>query len=129
MAQVSLGEMALGSFPIVYRATGLNVNQTNTDIGSFTGLPSRYIVDALYFDNASATPTLSTVSLRTAAGGAGSAIVNAQALISLISSTTLLGATLAIQAVQTAPTLTLRAVVAAGGVATVDATLIIIPLL
>lgn len=115
-------------FPMIFRLTGLNVNQANTDLGSFTGLPARYIVRALWFENASATPTLSTISLRTASGGGGSAIINAQALSSLVSSTTLLSATMAINAVQTVSSLVLRADVAAGGAATVDATLEIVPL-
>lgn len=99
------------SVTLVYRATGLNTNQTNTDIGSFTGLPARYIVRRLTVDNASATPTLSTVSLRTATGGGGTAIVNAQALSTLTAATTFLDSTLAVTtSVQTASTLTIRAV-------------------
>ena len=113
----------------IFRATGLNVNQTNTDIGSFTNLPSRYIVRRLTVDNASATPTLSTVSLRTATGGAGTAIVNAQALSGLTAATTFLDSVLAVTtSVQTTSTLTIRAVAAAGAPATCDFTLEITPL-
>ena len=123
------GETLMGSVPLLYRVTSLNVNQTNTDVGTFTGLPAKYIVGALWFDNASATPTLSTISLRTAAGGGGNAIVNLQALSTLTSPTVLLSAVLAItNAIQTASTLVLRSVVAAGQAATVDATLLIYPL-
>jgi hypothetical protein len=115
--------------PLVYRLTTLNVNQTNTDVGTFSNLPSKYIVRRLTFDNASATPTLSTVSLRTATGGGGTAIVNAQALSSLSATTTFVDSTLAVTTtVQTASSLVVRAVAAAGGAATVDATLEITPL-
>lgn len=115
--------------PLVYRAKGLNINQVNTDVGSFSTLPARYIVRRLTFDNASATPTLSTVSLRTATGGGGTAIVSVQALSSLSASTTFLDSTLAVTAtVQTASTLTIRAVTAAGTAATVDVTLEVVPL-
>jgi len=124
----SLGEMAVGSFPMIFQLSGLNVNQANTDIGTFTGLPPRYIVRKLYFNNASAAPTLATVDLRTAAAGAGSAIVSAQVLSTLSSAGVVLDSTLALTTAQTAPSLVVRAVAAAGGAATVDAALEIIPL-
>ena len=112
--------------PQIYRLTGLNVNQANTDLGSFTGLPALYVVRRLTFNNASATPTLSTVDLRTAAAGAGTAIVSAQALASLTAAATLVDATLAVTtSTQTASSLVVRGVAAAGGAATVDATLVI----
>lgn len=115
--------------PLIYRAKGLNVNQTATDIGSFTNLPARYIVRRLYFENASTTPALSTVDLRTASGGGGTAIAAAVALSSLTTSSTLLDATLAVtSSVQTVPTLTLRAVAAAGTASTIDVTLEVVPL-
>lgn len=121
-----------GGYPgsIIFRLTGLNINQTNTDIGTFTGLPAKYIVRRLTFDNASATPTLSTVSLRTATAGGGTAIVNAQALVSLNGATVFLDSTLAVTAnTQTASSLVLRAVAAAGLASTVDVTLEIEPLI
>lgn len=115
---------------LVFCLTGLNINQTATDIGTFTGLPAKYIVRRLTFDNASATPTLSTVSLRTAAAGGGTAIVNAQALVSLNGATVFLDSTLAVTAnTQTASSLVLRAVAAAGLASTVDCTLEIEPLI
>lgn len=110
--------------PLLYRATALNVNQANTDIGTFTGLPTLYIVRRLTFNNASATPTLATVALRTAAAGAGTAIVTAQALSTLSAASTFVDSTLAVTtATQNSATLVLRAVAAAGVAATVDATL------
>lgn len=113
----------------ILRAKSLNVNQVNTDIGSFTGLPSRYIVRRFTWENCSATPTLATVDLRTAAAGGGTAIVSAQALAALSASTTFLDSTLAVVAtVQTASTLTIRGVAAAGGASTCDASLEITPL-
>jgi hypothetical protein len=117
------------SLPLVYRATGLNVNQTNTDIGSYTTLPAKYIVRRFTVDNCSATPTSSTVSLRTAIGGGGTAIVNAAALATLTATTTFLDTSLAVTtATQSTATLTIRSVAAAGGAATCDFTLEITPL-
>lgn len=121
--------MMSGNSPIIFRAKGLNVNQVTTDIGSFTGLPSRYIPRRFSVDNCSATPTLATIDLRTATGGAGSAVVVASPLSSLTASTTIFDATLAITTtVQTASTLTIRSVAAAGSTATCDFTLVVDPL-
>jgi hypothetical protein len=121
-----------GSVPtsnLIYRATAISVNSANTDVGTFTGLPSKYIVRRLTFDNASGTPTLATISLRTAASGSGSAIVSGQALAGLSSTAIFLDSTLAISTnTQTANTLYLRNVVAAGSGITCDATLEIMPL-
>lgn len=123
------GETLLGTTPLLYQLFGLNLNVgANTDIGTFTGLPARYIVRRLTFQNASATPTLSTVDLRTAAGGGGTAIVAAQALASLSTTVIVVDSTLAVSSVQTASSLIVRAVAAAGVGATVDATLEITPL-
>lgn len=114
---------------LIYRISGISVNSANTDVGSFTGLPAKYIVRRLTFDNASGTPTLATISLRTAASGGGSAIVSGQALAALNGATVFLDSTLAITTnTQTASTLYLRNVVAAGGAMTCDATLEIVPL-
>lgn len=124
------GESILGSAPMLFRAPSLNINQTATDIGSFTGLPARYIVRRFTVENASAVPTLSTIDLRTATGGGGSAVVSAQAMSGLASSSAFLDATIAIAGtVQTASTLTIRSVAAAGAPCTADFTLEITPLL
>lgn len=118
-----------GDLPLIYRSKTLNVNQVTTDIGTFTSLPARYVVRRFTVDNCSATPTLSTVDLRTAAAGGGTAVVSAAALSSLSASTTLVDTTLAVTtSVQTASTLTIRSVAAAGGAATCDFTLTVDPL-
>lgn len=116
---------------LIYRVKGVNLNVgANTDSGStFTNLPSRYIVRRLTFENASGTPTLSTVALRTASGGGGTAIVTAQALSTLSASTTLVDSALAVTTtVQTSQTLYLRDVAAAGSAMTADAALEVEPL-
>ena len=79
-----------------YRLNAVNLNQAATDLGSFTGLPSSYRVTRLTALNASTSLTLATLDLRTAAAGAGSAIVAAQALAALTGAGLLLDATLAL---------------------------------
>lgn len=118
------------SVPLVYRATGINLNAgANTDSGStFTNLPAKYIILHLFFDNASGTPTLSTIALRTASGGGGTAIVTAQALSSLSTTNITVDSVLAVTTTQTASTLYLRNVAAVGSAMTVDATLEVLPL-
>ena len=123
--------MAGNGMTIIYRAKGINLNAgANTDSGStFTGLPSRYIVRRLTFDNASGTPTLSTVALRTAASGGGTALVTAQALSTLNATTVLVDSTLAVTtSIQTASILYIRNVAAAGSAMTCDSTLEVTPL-
>lgn len=120
------------SLTLIYRAKGINLNAgANTDVTpTITGLPARYIVRRVTFENASGTPTLATIALRTASGGGGTAIVTAQALSSLNATTVYLDGTLAVTStVLTADTLTFRNVAAAGGAMTVDATVEVTPLL
>jgi hypothetical protein len=113
----------------VFRATGVNLNAgVNTDVATITGLPARYIVRRIIFENSSGTPTLATISVRTASGGGGTAVVNAQALASLNASTVYLDATLAVSTVLTASSLTLRNIAVAGSAMTVTCTVIIDPL-
>lgn len=121
---------AAAGIPLVYRATGVNLNAgANTDSGStFTNLPAKYLILHLFFDNASGTPTLSTMALRTASGGGGTAIVTAQALTTLSAANITVDSVLAVTTTQTAATLYLRNVAAAGGVMTADATLEVLPL-
>lgn len=115
---------------LLFRAKTLNVNQANTDIATISGLPSRYVVRRMTWENCTATPTLATVDLRTAASGGGSAIVSASALATLSATTTYLDSTLAVTTtVQTSSTLTVRGVAAAGGAATCDTTIEVMPLL
>lgn len=119
-----LATAAGGSRTRTYQLTGLNVNQTGADIGTFTGLPSKYAVRRLTLFDASTSLTLATLDLRTAAAGAGNAVVAAFALAALTAASKFIDATLAITAdYQTAASLIVRAVTAQGGAATVSAVL------
>lgn len=87
------------------------------DIGATgdTSVPipySSYVVRGLtlYGASASLAATSALVSLRTASGGGGSAIVNGQAPTALTAATVVLDATLALTTVQTATVLFLRVV-------------------
>ena len=109
-----------------YVLTGLNVNAAATDIGTFTGLPTKYRVIRCALFDASASLTLATVDLRTAAGGAGTALVAAFAAIALTASTKFVDATLAAIATtdyQNNSSLVLRCVTAQGAAATISAML------
>jgi hypothetical protein len=100
-------------------ATGKNVNNANTDINTFSGLPSKYRVVKLTAYDASIDLTTATVSLRTASGGGGTAIVNAQALSGCSATTKFADLTLAVTAdYQTSSSLTLRNDTAQGAAAT-----------
>lgn len=128
-AQGLTGAAGANAAQTVFRAMGVNLNAgVNTDVATITGLPARYIIRRIVFDNASGTPTLATISVRTASGGGGTAVVNAQALASLNASTAYLDATLAVATVLTASTLTLRNIAVAGSAMTVDVSVVIDPL-
>lgn len=102
-----------------YKLTGMNLNAALTDIGSFTGLPTKYRVMRLFGYDASTSLTLATVDLRTAAAGAGTAIVSAGVLSALTGATKFVDITLSVTGdYQTVATLTLRNVTAQGGAAT-----------
>ncbi len=102
-----------------YKVTAINLNSALTDVGSFTGLPAKYRVMRLMGYDASTSLTLATLDLRTATGGAGTAVVSAYALSGLTAGTKFADATLAVTAdYQTVSTLTLRNVTAQGGAAT-----------
>lgn len=104
-----------------YRLNALNLNQAATDLGSFTGLPSAYLVRRLTGLNATGSLALSTLDLRTAAAGAGSAIIAAAALAGFVDGTIAADVALTISNVkQTASALVARAVVSAGAAATID---------
>jgi hypothetical protein len=110
-----------GSRDKFYRLTAQNVNQTLTDLGSFTGLPASYRVRRLIALNGSISLTLATVDLRTAAAGAGTAIVAAQALSPITGAGLAIDLTLAVTTgIQTASSLVMRAVTAQGAAATCD---------
>lgn len=99
--------------------TGINLNSALTDVGTFSGLPSKYRVMRLMGFDASTNLTLATVDLRTTTGGGGTAIVAAYALSGLSAAAKFADATLAVTAdYQTVASLTLRNVTAQGGAAT-----------
>lgn len=116
--------------PLLYRSKTVSINAgANTDAATITGLPARYIVRRITFENASSTPTLATVGVFTGAGGTGTTVVTAQALSSLNAVTVFLDATLAISTtVLTSSSLTIRNIVAAGSAMTVDVTIEVTPL-
>lgn len=117
--------------PLVYRAKAVNLNAgIATDVATITGLPARYIVRRVTFENASGTPTLATVGVFTGAGGTGTTVVTAQALSSLNATTVYLDGTLAITStVLTSSSLTIRNIAVAGSAMTVDCTIEVTPLL
>lgn len=102
-----------------YTATAVNVNSAAADVASFTGLPAKYRVVRLMGYNASIDLTTATIDLRTAAAGAGTAIISAAALSALTTSSKFVDVALTVtDATQTASTLTLRNVTAQGSTAT-----------
>ncbi len=102
-----------------YKLTGINLNSALTDVGTFSGLPAKYRVMRLVGFDTSTSLTLATVDLRTAASGAGTAIVAAYALSGLSAASKFADATLAVTAdYQTVASLILRNVTAQGGAAT-----------
>jgi hypothetical protein len=104
-----------------YRVNAVNLNQIATDLTPFTGLPAAYRVRRLTVLNASTSLTLATLDLRTAAAGAGVAIVAAQALATLTGSGLAFDATLAVTTgIQTVASLIPRVVTSQGGAATCD---------
>lgn len=113
-----------GSNKVIRRVlTGLNINQTNTDIGTITGLPAKYRVRKVSFFDASADLTLSlaTVGLFTAAAGAGSGLVALALIQALTGATKITDMTVVGTDYQTAATLYLRVGVTNGAAATVSA--------
>jgi len=112
-----------------YVVTGLDVNVGATDIGSFAGLPAKYLVQDFYVFDASTTPLgAAVVVLRTAAAGGGSALATAPVAVGMTSpSVTASGAPLQ-AAYVTASTLYLRTVSPNGAALTVSAVLTIVDL-
>lgn len=104
-----------------FRLTGVNLNQTATDLGSFTGLPASYVVRRLTALNGSTSLTLATLDLRTAAAGAGTAIAATAALAAITGAAIAADVTLAITTgIQTASSLVARVVTGQGAPATCD---------
>ncbi len=98
----------------------VNLNSAATDVGTFARLPGKYRVRRLTVTNASISLTTATFSLRTQAAGAGTAIVNDQALAALTAAEKVTEPTLAVTDSQTAVTLVLRCNTAQGAAATAD---------
>lgn len=113
----------------IYRLSGLNINVANTDIGTFTGLPSQYILRRVTAYLASRLIAVASVSLFTGAGGTGTNLVNAFVLNTL-STTTFLDLTLVAQTtVLTSSSLVLRNVTPTGAAATCSFQIEISPLI
>lgn len=104
---------------IHFLITGISLNAAVTDVGMFTGLPAKYRISKLTGFDTSTSLTLATVDLRTAAAGAGTAIIAAYALAGLTAATKQVDCTLAVTTdYQTAATLYLRNITPQGGAAT-----------
>lgn len=104
-----------------YKIEGVSLNSAATDTGTFTGLPSKYRVLRLTIFDASISLTTATLDLRTAAAGAGTALVSAYAPSGCTSAAKTVDATLAAVAgtdYQTSGTLYVRNVTAQGSAAT-----------
>lgn len=112
----------LGSTPLLVQAAqqGVDVNQSNTDVTTFTGLPSKYAVTRFWSIANTGVATSATVALRTASGGGGDAVVANVALASLSSSDAIQQHTVAIQSQLTGATLYVRVTTPAGVAAAVD---------
>jgi hypothetical protein len=111
--------------------TATNVNSAATDVGTFTGLPTKYRVVRLQAFDASASLTTATVDLRTAAAGGGTALVSAAGMTACTAAAKFSDLTLAATATtdyQTTTTLTVRNVTAQGSAATVSFMLEVIDL-
>lgn len=112
-----------GSPSVRFTLTGVNVNALNTDVGTFTGLPAKYIVRRVTVYDASGALTLAALDLRTTTGGGGIALITAFVLSAIAGITSYVDATLATAAttvVQTAASLVVRCVIAQGSAATVS---------
>jgi hypothetical protein len=98
--------------------TLVNVNSAATDVATFTGLPAKYMVLRVLVFEASVSLTLATIDLRTAAAGAGTAIVAAYALAPLTTTAVVTSATIVVGSYQTVSSLFVRNVTAQGAAAT-----------
>ena len=98
----------------------VNLNSAATDVKTAVRFPSNYRVRKVTVTNASISLTTATFSLRTAAGGAGTAIVSNQNLAAHTTSGRVTEATVASPDRQSATTLYLRNETAQGAAATAD---------
>lgn len=103
---------------VTYETAALDVNQTDTDIATLTGLPSKYRVRVGLAHTKTGTPTSAVFALRTQSAGGGDAIIAAVALASLTTGDAIQDFTIALTAQQTASPLYLRITTPAGVAAT-----------
>ncbi len=114
-----------------YTVPNINVNSANTDVATFTGLPSKYILRRIVVHTPSAAVTTATIDVRTAAGGGGTALVAAFNLSGLTTTASFVDATptpTTTSTVRTETSLIIRNVTAEGSARTVSITLEIEPL-
>lgn len=108
---------------MTFQITGVNVNSAAADVGTFSGLPTKWRLMRITVFEASANLTLATIDVRTATGGGGTALVSAFSMATLTATTKYVDATLAAAGTtdyQTTTILTVRNVTAQGGAATVS---------
>ncbi len=128
-ANIADGSISNAQFQLIqyrrtlqYILTSVNVNSLNTDVGTFSGLPAKYIIRRLTAFDASTGLTLAAIDLRTAPGGGGTTLVNGFVLSALTGATSYVDCTLATAAAttyQAAASLFVRNTIAQGGAATI----------
>ncbi len=104
------------------KRTAVTIASANTDVATFTGLPSKYLVTGfrVYDTSTSLALSIATVGLCTASGGGGTVMVSPAVLTSLASpDDTFSMAIILPNAYQIAPVLYVRNVVSHGSAATV----------
>lgn len=119
--QVPTAVVPAQRYLVHYKLAGVDLNSAATDVATFTGLPSKYRVLRLTVFDASISLTTATFDLRTAAAGAGTALVAAYAPSGCTAAAKTVDATLAAVAgtdYQTSGTLYVRNVTAQGAAAT-----------
>ena len=114
---------ALGSSnTLTFTTASLDVNQTNTDVGTFTGLPAKYNVVRFIGHSPTGTPASALAGLFTSTGGGGNEIVTPIACTGLATADAVKHFSVAGAATLlsfTASTLYVRVSTAAGAAATV----------
>lgn len=117
-----------GRYRLLAPLTGLSIASTG-DKGSWDPLSSKYLVLGLYVFEASTTPVAGAISLRTASGGGGTAIINSQTLTTLTSASAVALPTLAVaNTYQTAALLYLNVAVLNVAACTISAAPLILDL-
>ena len=103
-----------------FHTLNVDVNQANTDVATFGGLPSKYAVNRLWGYSKTGTPTSATIGLFTAASGGGTTLVTTVDLGALTASESVKQFILTTPDAFTGSTLYLHTTVAAGAAATVN---------